>query len=385
MTLPLVSIFLPTYSRYQSGYLKSSIDSVLAQTYKNFELLVVDDGSIDGTSEYIKELAASDKRIKHVRFDKNIGLLAFTTAKAYLESSGEYLTFIFDDCVYETNHLEKLLAKLNSEPNLGMAYGKILIKHLDAEDEIYGQETDLVSLSSDNCIGNACVMLKREVVEEIGWYDPHIILKRFCDWDLWLRVFYKFKVGFVDEILATEFGPVLMDSLGNYHIANIPLVKKYIATNRSNILSPYNIIHGNYSLTQINFPLSQEESYELMLIILDHFIRSADLAQIAAVYPKIQDEPFVQQSMVRLKSCNEFGLNEEFFEILGSLWFYIHYFKRSNAGERLKLHQIVKEYLKENEDSLILNNAMLNSLSWKITKPLRDFKVGFDKLLKKNN
>ena len=131
MTLPLVSIFLPTYSRYQSGYLKSSIDSVLAQTYKNFELLVVDDGSIDGTSEYIKELAASDKRIKHVRFDKNIGLLAFTTAKAYLESSGEYLTFIFDDCVYETNHLEKLLAKLNSEPNLGTIFIMgLLVFHL---------------------------------------------------------------------------------------------------------------------------------------------------------------------------------------------------------------------------------------------------------------
>ncbi len=365
MTSDLVSVFLPTYARFQSGYLKSSIDSILAQTHQNFELFVVDDGSVDGTKDYIEELHSQDKRIKLVRFEENTGLLAYTTAKAYIESSGNYISFIFDDCTYAPNHLELLLTEFKQQPQTGMVYGKLLIKHLDSEDEIYGQATTLNELGVDNCIGNAAVLIAREVIEEIGWYDPHIILKRFCDWDLWLRIFYKFKVGFVDEIVATEYGPSLMDSLGNYHIANIPLVRKYIASNRMNKLSPYNIINGNYSLTDISFDLSKDENYELNLLILDHYIRCGNLAKIAQIYPKIQDEPFIKQSLIRLKNSCPDKQDGTFYEVLGSVWFYIHYFKRAYANERIKLHGIINEYLKENEDTLLVNEEILNSHSWK--------------------
>src|SRR4051812_39946679 len=70
---PLVSVILPTYSRFRSGLLRRSIESVLAQTFRDFELIVMDDGSTDGTDAYIECLRESDPRIVHVRHDRNTG------------------------------------------------------------------------------------------------------------------------------------------------------------------------------------------------------------------------------------------------------------------------------------------------------------------------
>ena len=90
---PLISVFIPTHARYRNGFLEKAIDSILAQTYTRFELFVVDDGSVDGTQKYLQKLSQRDNRVKHIRFDRNIGLPALTLFKAYLQSKGEFIAF----------------------------------------------------------------------------------------------------------------------------------------------------------------------------------------------------------------------------------------------------------------------------------------------------
>src|SRR2546426_1073796 len=71
---PLVSIVLPTYRRYRSGQLQRALESVLTQTFEDFEFLVIDDGSTDGSADLIEKLRAQDARVVHVRHERNCGL-----------------------------------------------------------------------------------------------------------------------------------------------------------------------------------------------------------------------------------------------------------------------------------------------------------------------
>lgn len=73
---PLVSILLPTYSRYRTGFLTKAVDSVLSQEYSNLELWIVDDASVDGTCTYAIEAVAADSRVNHLRMEENVGLPA---------------------------------------------------------------------------------------------------------------------------------------------------------------------------------------------------------------------------------------------------------------------------------------------------------------------
>src|SRR2546430_3881689 len=73
---PLVSVILPTYARHASGRLQRAVDSVLSQSFTNFELIIVDDGSTDGSNEFIEHCRALDPRVVHVRHELNSGLPA---------------------------------------------------------------------------------------------------------------------------------------------------------------------------------------------------------------------------------------------------------------------------------------------------------------------
>lgn len=107
--MPLVSVLLPTHARNKSGLLSKAISSVLAQDFSDFELFVIDDGSSDGSVETIQEFCNLDKRVRHIRFEENVGLPALTAAHALKQSSGKYIAWQFDDCTWMSNHLIDLV------------------------------------------------------------------------------------------------------------------------------------------------------------------------------------------------------------------------------------------------------------------------------------
>jgi len=117
-TSPAISVILPTYSRFKTGSLERSIKSVLAQDFENFEFLIMDDGSTDGSSEFIEEIRAGDPRVIHVRHEHNCGLPALRVNEGIELSKGGYIAFQFDDDLWKRTALTNLLAehKKHSEP-----------------------------------------------------------------------------------------------------------------------------------------------------------------------------------------------------------------------------------------------------------------------------
>ena len=230
--MPTVSVILPTYSRNRCGSLARSIDSVLCQDYRDLELFIVDDGSTDGTENTIQQYLEKDSRVHHIRFKENVSLPALTSAKAFAHSSGSYIAWQFDDCQWRPNHLSSLVSAL-SNSDAGVAYGCALLRQTEDSSTILGDKFCRSRLLSENYIPNVCALIRREVFDTCGWFDPHLILKRICDWDMWVRASRDFNFLFVNDVLAEENGPSLPDSLENSSYLSDKLAHKYMALERN--------------------------------------------------------------------------------------------------------------------------------------------------------
>lgn len=98
----MILVLLPTFNRFKSGYLEAAVNSILKQEYIDFILCIIDDGSSDGTLEYLSDLPKKDSRIYILRNDTNVGLPALTLIKPFLEFRDyfKYLVWAPDDCTW---------------------------------------------------------------------------------------------------------------------------------------------------------------------------------------------------------------------------------------------------------------------------------------------
>lgn len=118
----LVSIGMPTYNR--AHLLKRSLDSLLAQTYKNFELIISDDGSIDDTEKICTQYMERDKRIRYVRHPKNIGHVV-NFEYVMRQANGDYFMWAADDDYWDKTFIEKLLGALEKNPKVNLAMSSL--------------------------------------------------------------------------------------------------------------------------------------------------------------------------------------------------------------------------------------------------------------------
>lgn len=115
---PKITVIIPTYNR--ADFLTRCVDSILEQTYENFEIIIIDDCSTDNTSEIVKKRYGADFRIKYVLNETNLGP-GGNRQKAYLMMSGEYVIFADDDDYYfEPEFFKKALAVFMERENLSM-------------------------------------------------------------------------------------------------------------------------------------------------------------------------------------------------------------------------------------------------------------------------
>lgn len=193
----LISIVLPVYNGER--FLQESIDSILSQTYSNWELLILDDCSTDKTPDICKEYAQQDSRIKYIRNESNLRLPK-NLNKGFSLAKGTYLTWTSDDNRYRPNALEMMYLSLNKNENVHFAFSSFRVMDADDNDiEIYiVSEKDKQKIVGFNVVG-ACFLYKREVYEAVGDYDHEMILVE--DYDYWQRIFMKFKAIAIPEIL----------------------------------------------------------------------------------------------------------------------------------------------------------------------------------------
>lgn len=193
-----ISVILPTYNG--EPYLKESIESVINQTYPNWELIIIDDGSVDNTAEIAKAYAENDSRISYVKNEKNMKLPK-SLNKGFALSRGDYLTWTSDDNIYYPQAFETMLNEFEKDSKLGFVFSSCDV--IDNNGQIVGEwvmpeNIELRKIVGANIVG-ACFMYTRRVYALTGDYNPNLFLAE--DFDYWQRIFAKFKVKPIEKKL----------------------------------------------------------------------------------------------------------------------------------------------------------------------------------------
>ncbi|MAG50696.1 hypothetical protein CL621_03625, partial [archaeon] len=193
MKKPFVSVIVPTYNN--ADYIKKFVNSILNQSFKNFELLIVDDCSKDKTIEVLQKI--KDKRLKILKTSKNGGS-AISRNLGIAKSLGKYIFFTDGDCIADKNWVKEGLEIFKKRKCVGVE-GKI----------IYVSENYKPTLS-DNIAENysgktymgANIAYKKDVLIDVKGFDPNLI--RMQDRDLALKVLKKGKIVFSSDMVVTH-------------------------------------------------------------------------------------------------------------------------------------------------------------------------------------
>jgi len=195
----LVSIIMPNYNSVQ--FIEETIISVFAQTYKNWELVLVDDCSTDSSVKIIESLMAEDKRIKLIKLRENSGP-AIARNHAIQEAQGRYLAFLDSDDLWHPKKLSKQIAFMK-EQDIALSYtGYCCIEEDSGQsiDEIYApQKVDYNELLKQNIIGCLTAIYDTKKLGKV--YMPNIDKRQ--DFGLWLNILKKIPYAYgINEPLA---------------------------------------------------------------------------------------------------------------------------------------------------------------------------------------
>ena len=253
---PSVSVILPTYTRGDNGKLERAIQSVLDQTFEDFELIVVDDGSVDGTQRLVRRMQQNDKRIIYIRNDVNSGMPALRVNQGISHARGKYICYQFDDDVWTRDALSALTEEISKHDEEVVVYGAYTSK-LDEEDIVYQirREFDFASLVKCNFIANNTVIHPRSLCEKHGMYDMHLAMRRLCDWDLWIR--YAKRVPFISiDTIVSNVTMNVADSLGKTVTYDINATREIMGHDRNSILNLENF--RDYTVDDLSYFVGEE-------------------------------------------------------------------------------------------------------------------------------
>src|SRR2546427_10997567 len=200
-TPPSVSVVIPVYNGEQ--FLADAIQSVLDQTYQNFEVIVVDDGSTDGSAAVAKRFGEAIRYVHKanggVSKARNTGIAA---------ARGTYLAFLDQDDLWLPDKLAAQVAYLDSHPEIGAVYCQCEVKGKGwwLRSGLYYAEPvkgDLVCLMrGGTCLLMTTTMFRREVLEKIGGFDETFIGAGYEDADLTIRVSEVAQIAHLPQVLA---------------------------------------------------------------------------------------------------------------------------------------------------------------------------------------
>jgi glycosyltransferase involved in cell wall biosynthesis len=181
-----------------------SIGSVLAQTWKDFELLVVGDACTDGSQAYVESIA--DERVRWINLERNVGDQSGPNNRGCEEARGEWIAYLGHDDLWLPGHLEGLASVMQSGAD--MAYSIAICYH---EDKICGALPEfLEDYRRPMAITPATVMHRRSLWEKVGGWRGRHEIRAAMDYELWWRFFEAGAVmRFVPEISSVKFPAVL--------------------------------------------------------------------------------------------------------------------------------------------------------------------------------
>ena len=200
----LISVIVSTYNR--SEFLSKTIDSILNQTYRNFELIIVDDGSTDNTENVINNY--NDYRIIYIKTD-NWGGPARPRNIGIKQSKGNYIAFCDDDDIWKNNKLEKQLRLFKMNKDLGICFTSYSI--INNKDKAVGEQkirkknsnpTFTNFFLSAGYICNSSVMIDANLLAQIGYQNESLKIIAIEDSEYWARILSMYKGCFIKEKLV---------------------------------------------------------------------------------------------------------------------------------------------------------------------------------------
>jgi glycosyltransferase involved in cell wall biosynthesis len=202
---PPIAVIIPTYNR--AHLLPRAVGSVLSQTRRDFELIIVDDGSTDSTPA-LQILKNLDSRLHYVRYPDNRGV-SHARNFGVRQTSATWIAFLDSDDEWLPQKLEKQMAYATAHPETALNQTKELWirngKRVNPPKTHEKPVGDLFAASLRRCmITPSSVMLKRQLFLDMGGFNE--LLTACEDYDLWLRITCRHQAGLVDEYLLKRYG-----------------------------------------------------------------------------------------------------------------------------------------------------------------------------------
>jgi glycosyltransferase involved in cell wall biosynthesis len=202
---PLVSVIVPSYNH--EVYIEECISSIVNQTYKNIELIVIDDGSKDHSREILWKLQKQYGFI--LEFQENKGISKTLNRAISQYAHGKYITGLASDDFMMPDKIERLVGYMESDPDCSLVFGKVhvvdnngrIIEGLTVIDPVEDpiKSVQFEGLIERNCIPAPSVMYRKDKWEQFGGFDENSMIE---DWGLWLEFAHSGKIVYLDEYFA---------------------------------------------------------------------------------------------------------------------------------------------------------------------------------------
>jgi len=203
--MPKVSIVIPTYNR--AKLLKRAIHSVLNQTYQDYEIIIVDDGSTDNTEEVVRSF--NDNKVIYIKHERNKGAPAARNT-GIRAARGEYVAFQDSDDEWLPEKLEKQIkAFKTASTEIGIVYTGFW--RIEGDKRTFFPSPNITpkegaihdALLKGNFVGTPSTLVKKECFEKAGMFDEKLPMLE--DWELWIRISKCYCFKYIDEALAISY------------------------------------------------------------------------------------------------------------------------------------------------------------------------------------
>jgi glycosyltransferase involved in cell wall biosynthesis len=203
----MISVIIPTYNRYD--LLLRAIESVRNQTFKDFEIIIIDDCSEDDRYENLKSI----NDVRYFKLPKRTGLPAKVRNHGILESKGEWIAFLDDDDIWAQNKLEEQFIMTNKYNFIcSDSFYENIVFRKEKELHIWKNanptntnELDLEIIKRHNLIINSSVLIKKTILEDIGYIPENKEYRAFEDYVAWIKVLEKGYVCFFVDLPLMEY------------------------------------------------------------------------------------------------------------------------------------------------------------------------------------
>lgn len=227
----MISVIIPTHNR--GNRLHKSIESVLNQTYREIEIIVVSDGSTDNTEEVVKNYQKKYNFIELISVFPNKGANNARN-EGIKASKGDFIAFLDDDDEWLPTKLEKQMEVFMSNEAIGLVYSEINVIYAkeNVKYRAFGGDTGDLSreILLNNVVGStSSVTVKKEILSKSGYFD--VELPAAQDYDLWIRICQLTEVGYASEPGVNYYNNIgenqISSNLQKYEIASKKREKKY--------------------------------------------------------------------------------------------------------------------------------------------------------------